>query len=199
MPPKPDANTRRSQAMRRAHNEGRLDGRTQLSDLEMATMLHGGATLEEIAKLAGVSRERVRQRLHRIGVTPSLRIDVVKLMEVVRAQPVDTFAAAAKAAGVSTDAARHAILRLGLFDPVERLFRLRKRAASRSQLQGTLHDLRVLAQQLGRTPTAKDLVEDNRRGGVPSIASIQKQFGSLSAAMTAAGLTPNSVGRKGKG
>ena len=56
MPRSQDPNARRSQAMRRAHREGRLDGRAKLRDLEMATMLHGGATLDEIGALAGGAR-----------------------------------------------------------------------------------------------------------------------------------------------
>lgn len=183
--------------MRRLHREGRLDGKavSKLSDLEMATLLHGGATLEEIGQLAGMTRERVRQRLKRIGITPARRLDVAKLVGVIRSQPVTSWAQVAKLTGAQPIAIEEALVALGLWAPIERLFRLRKRSYKERSRVASAASLRKYATVLGHTPRAEDLIRRDRPADVPSLGVIQKQFGSLPAAMTAAGLTPNTQGR----
>ena len=57
-----------------------------------------------------------------------------------------------------------------------------RRFATREELVGLLHDL---GEELGRTPTAKDL--DERRGSMPSKSLYWHTFGSLSAALREAG------------
>jgi Homing endonuclease associated repeat len=57
-----------------------------------------------------------------------------------------------------------------------------RRFATREELVGLLHEL---GQELGRTPTAKDL--DERRGSMPSKSLYWHTFGSLSSALREAG------------
>jgi len=184
--------------MLRLQREGRALGQaaSKLNDLEMATMLHGGATLQEIGDVAGLTRERVRQRLERIGVTAASRTDVTKLIDVIRHLPVASIWSAGQRIGVDGHAAKRAILELGLFDAVERLFRLRRRALDRRKVERNLAALRQYAAMLGRTPTTKDLNRRDRPATLSSAPTLQAQFGSLTNAMAAAGLEPNRASRR---
>jgi len=171
-----------------------MNTRSRLTDSEMATMVHGGATLDDVAAAAGISRERVRQRLLRIGVKSARRVDVARLFEVIRMQHVESLTGAAQTAGIHLEAARRSIAQAGLTHAVERLFRLRKRAKGRARTEQLIAAMRALAQRLGRTPTAKDLRDGDRSLGVPSASAVQRHFGSLSTAMAAAGLEANPMG-----
>jgi acyl-CoA hydrolase len=193
-----DVNRRRSRTMRRRLREGGSTGRATslLSDLEMAGMLHGGATLEEIGQAAGLTRERVRQRLKRIGVTAASRLDVMKLVTAIRQKPIISLYQAGESVGAEALAVERALYELGLIDSVVRLFRLRKHARRSEQTAQTVEAIRRYAAQLGRTPSRADILRKDRPPGVPSLTSLQKQFGSLSAAMLAAKLVPNVRGRR---
>lgn len=188
-----DANYRRRQAMVRHHREGRISrrSRSRLTDLEMAAMLHGGATLDEIGKRAGLTRERVRQRLRRIGVSAATRIDAMKLLEAVRTRPIHTLAALARTLGLQKEPVARALLALGLIDAVERLFRLRARARQRAKRERVALALRAYAKQLGRTPAAVDILSFFRPREIPCLKTLQQLFGSLTQAQLAAGLRPH--------
>ena len=191
-----DVNRRRSRTMRRRLRGGSTGRATSLlSDLEMAGMLHGGATLEEIGQASGLTRERVRQRLKRIGVTAASRLDVMKLVTAIRQKPIISLHQAGESVGANAVAVERALFELGLVDSVVRLFRLRKRARRSEQTAQTVEAIRRYATQLGRTPRKADILRKDRPPGIPSLTSLQKQFGSLSAAMLAAKLVPNARGR----
>jgi hypothetical protein len=121
--------------MLKRHREGRVTT-VKLSDAEMAAMLHGGATLTEIGARAGITRERVRQRLARIGVRAAKRLDVIKMLEVIRTEPITSFDGLGRALGHPRDAVTRALFELRLIDAVERLFRLRTRAKRRRSRRG---------------------------------------------------------------
>lgn len=193
-----EANRRRSQAMVRHYREGRITRHSisRLTDLEMAAMLHGGATLDEIGKRAGLTRERVRQRLKRIGVSSATRIDVMKLLEVIRTRPIDSFDALARALGLQRDAVARALFELGLIDAVDRLFRLRARALKGAKRERVASALREYGMKLGRTPAVDDLSSFSRPPDVPALKTLQLLFGSLTKAQLAAGLPPNRTARR---
>lgn len=174
-----------------------IDGtpRAALSDLEMATMLHGGATLEEIGELAGITRERVRQRLKRIGVKPARRLDVMRLVDVLRERPVESMAQVGEAIRTETDKVERALYELGLIDAAVRLFRLRRRARIAANRESMLTSLRDYGKALGRTLRTQDIVSSERPKNVPSMTALQRAFGSLSKAFVAAGFTPSTRGR----
>jgi phage terminase small subunit len=68
----------------------------------------------------------------------------------------------------------------------------RRQERSREQL---LDDLRKLAAELGRTPSAWDIGEASKRGKFASANMYHRTFGSLVAAQAAAGLVPNVLRR----
>ncbi len=136
------------------------------------------------------------QWLERIGVTRASRLDVTKLLDVIRRQPVRSFFTAGKAVGTNETMAKPAVPELGMPEKVERLFRLRKRRVDGEMAGESLVALREFAMRLGRTPTAADLLRHDRPPTLPSMGRLQRQFGSVSKAMVAAGLVPNPTGRR---
>lgn len=183
--------------MRQLHAEGKLTGRltAKLSDLEMAAMLHGGETLEEIGKKAGLTRERVRQRLKRIGVKPARRVDVLKILEVIRTAQVTTCEQVGKRVAVDGNTVQVALEELNVIDAVERLFRWRKHRQRLERQSQTVDAIQKYAAVLGHTPRAEDFIRRDRPRDVPSLGTVQKLFGTLTEAMNAAGLRPNVPGR----
>jgi hypothetical protein len=158
----------------------------------MAALYTGGATLEEIAAINGISRERVRQLVEpfelerHTGTTDPLRILSV-------ARCVNSLKETIEQSGFYAVAVIKCLTELGVYEALHRLWRWRRRRVSPvcwsdAELLQTLRDL---AKQLGRTPTQKDL---NISPATGSHTTYVLRFGSLRNAQIAAGLTPNRRG-----
>lgn len=138
--------------------------------------LRDGMTFEDIGRLEGITRERVRQIVRRNGVTVERSREVVRGARAVtlRCETCgsefprrDTLVARARRVFCS-DTCRH----------------------NRVSDEGVLDRIRDVAERVGRTPTAAEL--DAARVWT---SSVQKRFGSLRAAMLMAGLEPRGPGR----
>jgi hypothetical protein len=173
----------------------------------IAAFAAGGATLEEIGRHFGISRERARQIRDRIAPDYSMtrgwrRVPVIEFLKAIRAPGIASYAAAAEAIGLKAVSPKlmSALDELGLRGAADRLFRMRARRQpsfwwSEDRVIGAL---RALATRLGRTPGVKDLT-GRRDHGVPSPGTVIRFFGSLKRAQLAAGLTPTRQGGEGAG
>ncbi len=154
--------------------------------LELAALYQGGATLDEIGKEIGLSRQRVWQLVESAGfVMPNrgsdrnLTVDPLKLLEL--ADGTRTAKEIAAELQVKEPTVRYLIrkMELPLMDS--------RKKHSKEELLGRL---RELASELGKTPSAKDLSSYGTNEGI-----YRYYFGSLRDASKAAGLKPNPIGR----
>ena len=149
----------------------------------------GGASMQAVGDLFGLTRERVRQILKRQGVSAVTRghvqkVDPIRVIGAIRSPGIEDFVDAGKLIGVTGGGVRRIAISLGVHRAALRLFRLRKRARYARQL-------RALADRLNRTPGK---IECDLYG--PSQSTLQRYFGGMRAAQRAAGLVPNGVGRR---
>lgn len=178
----------------------------------ICAFVEGGETFTDVAAVFGVSRERVRQVWQRTGrdKPPSGRMarNTLKILERIRThQSIDTFAKALAAEGAYDhdhsyyrDQLREHLLKLGVLDAVERLFRIRKRRndAARDLRRSAqiIGKIRAFADRHGRTPSA---IEMYSRGGCVSAKDVQRLFGGFPEALQAAGFSPNPLGYRSHG
>lgn len=149
----------------------------------------GGASMQAVGDLFGVTRERVRQILKQRGITAVTRgrfpsIDPIRVVGAIRSPGIENFVDAGKLVGATGGGVRRIAISLGVHKAALRLFRMRRRARYARQL-------RTLADRLKRTPGK---IECDLYG--PSQATLQRWFGGMQAAQRAAGLVPNGVGRR---
>ena len=157
----------------------------------------GHFTLKEIGEYAGdISRQRVHQLLNKVGNTAgqlASSVDPVRMFRVLRTDPsVSSLNKLRKAIeGVSYLTLRECFEQLGLWEAVQRLFRLRKWRKRQETKNEMLQHLRELSTELGRTAGALDV----DRAGKFSHVYYHKCFGGMMNAQRLAGLIPNETGR----
>lgn len=154
--------------------------RSHVSDEELVR-LHLGErlTLTAIARQVGLSKERVRQRMRRAGISPQKTHEIAKQ---------------SRAVGVIRCRRCSAEIVVTPSEAKRRKFCSRA-CASRSRVPTYSHDdlldhLRAVADRIGRTPTAKVL----NAVGPPHAHIFFDRFGSLTRAQELAGLEPNRRG-----
>lgn len=160
------------------------------SDQEIVALWTSGLTMTEIAARVGVSRERIRQRLKRNGISGTNRNSQLTAEEMLDAvQSRTAFAEVAESLGVS-----RGMLRLWLESArIETEFWARLDANKQSvkdtrdnAARARIVDIIIrTAAELGETPRASDLAPR----GIYAVTLI-RYFGSTPAAMQAAGLQP---------
>ncbi len=155
-------------------------------DQRIVALLESGASLDAIAEIFGVSRERVRQILQRIGHRRTAvvqRRNGVDPLIICRA--ADTSRSAydiARKTGYSSAAVRRVLNALG------KTCGLSRPLLTRTAL---LADLQRMAGELGHTPRVQDI----KRFSQHSLTTYSNYFGSLGKAQHEAGLIPNGRGR----
>jgi hypothetical protein len=147
------------------------------TSLAMAA-LHVGErkTLEDVAKHFGVSRERVRQRVRKIGVPEAVTKEI--RLENCRGRVEVT----CPTCGQKRVTQQSVVHRACSYE-----CSVKRRSMSDEAL---LAELRRLEQEVGRTPSIHDM---NDRGRYSHTTYVNR-FGSWTAACEAAGLTPNRRG-----
>lgn len=161
-------------------------------DGEIALLYTGGATLEEIGNAIGVSRERVRQRLVRAGITerhhrhPNHADPLLICRE---AEVATSGRDLARRTGRTYDTCRKVLNALGKWEAFSERCWVARTTETRRRL---LSRLRQVGQELGRTPSQHDL---QARGIAHTGYYIQ--FGSLARAQALAGFRPRAVGHRG--
>lgn len=147
----------------------------------VVSLYWAGYTQADIARLWGISRQRVRQLAPKGDHGGP---DIVRIMRACRAS--DNFATASALSGVAMIGIVEALTAIDVIGAVRRLFRMRQRRAMLSELV-------VAAKELGRTPSTQDM--NARLAGLRSHGAYRAVFGSVRTAQAAAGLPPNRVGR----
>lgn len=147
--------------------------------------LRDGMTFEDIGRLEGLTRERVRQIVRRAGVTVAESREAMR-----RAAMVETVC---EECGVPVERRDSQVGRAAYCSPIcgNRSRGRQLRVWTEDSL--TAH-LRSLADRLGRTPSQHDV----NRHSPPSHMSFVRRFGSLRNAQRAAGLTPNRRNAEGR-
>lgn len=178
----PPVPAKREKAKRRRVVAPRVQRNTE-RDEYVAACIRAGHTLQSVADTLGITRERVRQLAHRAGVSErvghSVVHDPVKILAAARR--LDSIAQVAKETGFSTGAISEVLRELGVRPALERLWRWRCGSRRRARVAARL---RAFANELGRTPTAKDIM-----GFSPSLyVEGCRTFGSIMAFRAAAGL-----------
>ncbi len=155
-------------------------------DQRIVALLESGASLDAIAEIFALSRQRVHQVVRRIGYCRTAfvpRKNGVDPLIICRA--ADTSATATEVArktGYSDVAVARVLNALGKTCGVSRTEQTRI---------ALLADLQRVASDLGRTPGAKDI----ERLGQYAPGTYYRYFGSLTRAQHQAGLVPNGRGR----
>jgi uncharacterized protein (DUF433 family) len=182
-------------------HQSRQERTTSVVDLR-----RGGATLQQIADLHGVTRERVRQILRQSGADISAesvreqrredtleeaRSRVEEILEQFRSG--DSYQTIAHRLGLTTGVISEVIDETATdADRADRRAMSANGAkAPRFNDEELLEAIRVVSEELGRTPSAKDYARLARGRRLPSLPTIHKRLGSWSAAVQAAGMTPN--------
>lgn len=149
-----------------------------------------GHSLQTVADVLGVSRERVRQKLGK-GHMASMA-DPIRLMRAVRDPSITSYIGAGKAVGIDNGQATDCIAALGLRPAVDRLFRWRREAVHRIKFSRIIQ---AEAKRLGRTPTWTEI---GKAAHVKYPAQyLQRYFGPLAKLWEYVGLTPRPLGGAG--
>ena len=132
----------------------------------IVALRRGGATLEGIAQVIGVSRERVRQLEAKSTdplVGPAARIDPLRLIRAVRDPATTSIHNIAKTLHSSDAEITRCLKELGLLPAVRRLFRMRKgsrrRAVMEPRREAMVTAVKACAERLGRDPTIHEMYE----------------------------------------
>jgi hypothetical protein len=151
--------------------------------------------MTEIAQVAGLSRERIRQRLKphgRSGSNPNRVPSAEAIRQAIQRE--FSLRQVARLLNVSVERLLRGIERANLEDEVEAAFAARAehwRGVNRDRTQAKLLEhIQELARAVGHTPTQMELMDQ----GVFH-AELARVFGSAAAAMKAAGLEPNVRGQ----
>lgn len=154
---------------------------------EIAMLYLGGATLQELGDMVGVSRERVRQILRADGIKP--RTTRREIGPILRAyDPSKTTKEIAAEAGCRVETAYRALRALKLPR------RNRRDKWTRELIVAQLQDW---AAEHGRQPLAPDLLHGHpAKQGYPSPNVVQYHFGTWNAGIRAAGFKPFPQGHK---
>lgn len=170
-----------------------------------AALITGGLTLTEIAEAVGLSRERVRQILRVEGYSVRLgarggssSAEPLKVVAALRDPRCWSLGMMRYLAGCNPPKARFLLQELGLWDAAERLWRARAQRGQHrftdGRKQRIVDALREFAERTGNTPRIQDTMD----GRLPfAHTTAVRYFGSWSAAVAAAGLTPRRRGTPG--
>jgi hypothetical protein len=147
----------------------------------------GGATLQEIGDVVGVTGERVRQILRSNGIKP--RTSLKQIGPILRAYDVSkTTKEIAAEAGRDKDTTRRVLHALGL---------PRRNAWQKWTQERIVTRLQDWAREHGRQPLATDLLSGHpAKRDYPSPQIVRYHFGKWNAAIKAAGFKPFAVGHK---
>ena len=151
------------------------------TDTLVAEHVENRRTLTDISEELGVSREAVRQRMRRAGVSPEITKNVLRehYYEVRKCAVCDTTFEVKKSSTKKTcgeDSCIHALRATGLLRYTD---------------EELISSLQRLAAEVGRTPTMYEINSDARTA---SHSTYVNRFGSLTDAQKAAGLEPNERG-----
>jgi predicted ArsR family transcriptional regulator len=168
-------------------------------DLLVRTMRDGGATLDEIAAEFGISRERVRQLLARMGVperSPN-RVDPIALIRLLREdETIDSWRGWSRKSGRGIATLVIMTEALSMTEEVAEIFRARRTARSTRRRedvkQQLVADVQALARELARSPRSREFRE--RYGRHPQF---QRFYGTWNKLLVGAGLDPVPVGYPG--
>lgn len=158
-------------------------------------------TFAEIAKLEGISWQRVQQIAKRLKVDAKERRakTVERIVEAAFAPGITGYQDLQREHGYVYRTAHTALEEARMLKAAERLWATRRAADDKSKLQAKREEMaasmRRLSKRLNRTPGSRDLNAKN--SGTPSAAMYVHYFGSLRLAQAAAGLTPRGLGYKG--
>jgi hypothetical protein len=142
----------------------------------------GDDTLDTIGKRFGLTRERVRQVIHKYvdaGRLSRTQINVATAMGAVRR--AGTWEEAAEISGESAGTLYRMAEEMGMLPAIQRLYRLRKRAKM-------LARLRAVRAELGRPFKGGDFSGPTQIKGLPAAETMRKHFGSIRNAVKLAGL-----------
>ena len=176
-----------------------------------AALIESGATLTDIGKAVGLSRERVRQILRAQGYEAGSRQgsqessgDPRAIVAALREPRCSSISSLGYRAHCPPSVARRVLVALGFWPAAQRLWRLRARRASRERnersRQQVLDGIRAFVRLTGDVPT----IADAGAGLLPfAHTTAVRHFGSWSDAIRAAGFTPRQGGgtqprRKGR-
>lgn len=160
-------------------------------DTFIRAQIEAGHTLQAVGDMLGITRERVRQIANRLGVTDRGQHqphDVVRFMAVARR--ARSLKATASELGVGAGVVQRALVAIGAFPALTRLWRMRQKRSRAAELVAAMQ---ALATRLGRTPAIADLNAPD--AGTACHMVYVQAFGSLRAAQAASGLVPNAQGR----
>jgi hypothetical protein len=142
-----------------------------------------GATMQEIADVYDVSRERIRQLLIRATGRSKFggrqKIDPAVAMRALR--EASSWIDASRRSGISRPALQQLARELGVNAAIRRLYRLRRRAAM-------LQAIRDVAQEIGRPFRGGDFSGPGVLPGLPASIALRRAFGGIRKAVKAAGL-----------
>ena len=159
-------------------------------DLEIADLFMSGVARIEISKKFGITRERVRQILEKIGINeryPWLPGIASVQSALADSTSLEDYSNRLK---LPTNRAQSAAKLHGLqdeFDQAKRRWRTVKYQAKQLPL---IHEIQLLAAELKHTPTTHEL----RLAGL-ILGTLNRYFGSVEEAILAAGLRPTPVGK----
>jgi len=157
-------------------------------------MWQRGLSYTDIAKNVGLTRERVRQRLLRNGVSGVNRNPrPVNLDLLAEAQNYCSLKEIASVNRLRPEDLQHAISEAGLGQEIDTILELNRRAKEEAALEARRNHLiaqiRELAAAVGHTPTSSDLKTKNI-----FLTQLHREFGGTDHAMRRAGLQPNRPG-----
>jgi hypothetical protein len=142
----------------------------------------GDDTLDTIGKRFGLTRERVRQVIHKYvdaGRLSRTQINVATAMGAVRR--AGTWEEAAEISGESAGTLYRMAEEMGMLPAIQRLYRLRKRAKM-------LARLRAVRAEIGRPFKGGDFSGPTQIKGLPGSATLRRHFGTIRNAVKLAGL-----------
>jgi DNA-binding CsgD family transcriptional regulator len=166
-------------------------------DIYCVALYEAGLTMAEIGKRLGVSQERVRQRLRRAETRGVLVTrgrhrgahwtDPRAVLSLVRSDPgVTSWAEVARRLRRARSAVRRAVAAAGLFEPINRLLRLRRRSRRVWSQQRVLVEVARIAAAHERAPSTAYLMRH-----YPALAAaIYKFFESYHDVCESLGLEP---------
>jgi hypothetical protein len=166
------------------------------NDRAILTFWEEGLDPAEMARSLGISRERVRQKLHRNGLrgkNPNAIPAKERVLEAARQS--ESLVELAKRLAVSEGLLKRALNRQDMQHEVRALLQARRElavvAAKVVRQQALSQRVRRIASAVGHTPTGPELVD---AGVFPTV--LLKAFGSVAQAMECAGLRPNKPGHQ---
>lgn len=163
--------------------------------MAMVSLFKDGATMDQIGKVYGVTRERVRQVIRVSGFKENpRRVDPLRIIK--SARKAFTLWQVCSETGYSAEIVTECLTHLGHLVALNRLWEWRKKrrihAGRKYSDFELLRRLRALAAELGHTP---GIVDINSAPEFPRHTVYTMRFGSIAKAQRLAGLIPNRTGK----